>query len=195
MHFALAYQRGRSTVLLNTAEDYDPSNYTCLEPSDGKADILVNATLESGADYNARYPVEGFRLSYMETEAINIDNPFHKEGVVENPKTAQNDLKRIVELSLKVLTFMNACPEDVTGGSLSKAVKAKKRKGKTVQQRPYWNPWILGSEQVRRGSNPRGGSVSEHWRCGHWRKQPCGKGLSERKIMWIKPTKVGYGKS
>lgn len=32
--------------------------------------------------------------------------------------------------------------------------------------------------------------LEPHWRRGHWRNQPFGKGLSEKKLIWIKPTIV-----
>lgn len=35
-----------------------------------------------------------------------------------------------------------------------------------------------------------GNEVDPHWRRGHWRKQPFGVGLSQSKLIWIKPTIV-----
>lgn len=35
-------------------------------------------------------------------------------------------------------------------------------------------------------------AAKEHWRRGHWRNQVHGEGRAERKLIWIKPTLVGY---
>jgi hypothetical protein len=36
--------------------------------------------------------------------------------------------------------------------------------------------------------------ISPHWRRGHWRNQPFGEKLSEKKLIWIKPTIVNKEK-
>ncbi|QHV99308.1 hypothetical protein [Spirosoma endbachense] len=34
-------------------------------------------------------------------------------------------------------------------------------------------------------------AITPHWRRGHWRNQPVGIGLQDRRLLWIKPTIVG----
>jgi len=38
--------------------------------------------------------------------------------------------------------------------------------------------------------NQTGREVRSHWRRGHWRRQPCGPGLSQLHLAWIRPTVV-----
>lgn len=50
----------------------------------------------------------------------------------------------------------------------------------------------LGDEfaQTLERNSPHG-SVRAHWRMGHWRSQPYGPQSSLRKIIWIRPTRIG----
>lgn len=46
-----------------------------------------------------------------------------------------------------------------------------------------------GSDDIADGSAP-GHEVAAHWRRGHWRRHPCGPGLSQRRLIWIRPVLV-----
>ncbi len=52
---------------------------------------------------------------------------------------------------------------------------------------------FLGTD-YKRTNVETGISVSTHWRRGHWRNQPFGTGLKEKKLVWIKPTIVNKDK-
>jgi hypothetical protein len=54
---------------------------------------------------------------------------------------------------------------------------------------------FLGRDYKSHGpSVETGNTLSAHWRRGHWRHQPHGHGLTERKLVWIKPTIVNKDK-
>lgn len=42
----------------------------------------------------------------------------------------------------------------------------------------------------QRGAGTTAGSTATHWRRGHWRRQACGVGLTERRMRWIRPTMI-----
>lgn len=53
---------------------------------------------------------------------------------------------------------------------------------------------ICGKKFTEHNSESKDGEIRPHWRRGHWRKQPYGKGLQERKLLWIRPTIVNKEK-
>jgi hypothetical protein len=62
---------------------------------------------------------------------------------------------------------------------------------------PLQPRWI--GREFKRSSNPTGSnshaSPSTHWRRGHWRQQPCGEKMQQRKLVWIRPTLINSSES
>jgi len=208
--FCLTLPRGG----LKVAEDGDVTSILVNRVSEDTGDdLLVTATLESGADYSIKEPIRGFDLKeIMTTDALTVDSLLDEQGVNElknagilnpdydidmasDPQVCSRDLKVILEMALKCLTFMNACPDNIAEGTYSGKIKAKKGKGSALQRRPIWTPWILGETYVKKGSQSKvydstGKRISNHWRAGHFRQQPYGKDRAKRKTVWIEPYEV-----
>lgn len=61
--------------------------------------------------------------------------------------------------------------------------------------REEWTPnWIGRTYRVQRADGDgTHASPRLHWRRGHYRRQPCGTGRKEHKIIWLEPCLVGGG--
>ncbi|WP_063661508.1 hypothetical protein [Aliivibrio fischeri] len=99
--------------------------------------------------------------------------------------------------------FVTSYPNDAPASLVQKSLTAQseKQKNKAESQLKSMGhhkiTYIRLNEntQTSHGIGPSGTSIKQHWRRGHWRNQPIGKGLSEYKLLWIKPTLVGESKS
>lgn len=166
----------------------------------GKSYIVTFLDNE-GVSSHAHYPCRGTYAEqmsefgsqfYCSTE--NALEAFRREfGIEVNPNQLEADKWQngmVVRMAWKILCAMN-CTNDIVrvGGGVCR--EARTKKGKT---RPaLWNPIILDlGERIRtEGEDSSGAGVKLHWRRGHFRRQVCGVGRSQRKTMWIKPHKVG----
>lgn len=93
-----------------------------------------------------------------------------------------------VSIGLRLLLLLNARPELLTSARELRKSDPSAKKPKSA----LWSPNIIGErfqavsdDSVRSGRSPRW-----HWRRGHYRNQPHGPGLSQRKILWIEPMLV-----
>ncbi len=110
-----------------------------------------------------------------------------------------------IKLVINALCYLNSEKIDVTRkypeGTPEKlmkkaesAQKAKERKraNSKLESLGYTRIHFCG-EKIQYEYDESIGQEKElqpHWRRGHWRNQPYGKSLSERKLIWIKPTIV-----
>lgn len=94
-----------------------------------------------------------------------------------------------VSICLRLLLLLNAVPEILTAGRELRKADASPKKPTTA----LWSPNIIGEhysvqtcdEGVTPGRSPR-----MHWRRGHYRNQPHGPGLAQRKVIWLEPVLV-----
>lgn len=96
--------------------------------------------------------------------------------------------KTYVNIIFNLLFAMAARPELVEAGQ--KLGRHKKSNSE------IWTPNIIGRKYtVKRpeGYEPTGTGTHKrlHWRRGHFRHQPFGKGLTKTKIIWLEPTLIG----
>jgi hypothetical protein len=160
---------------------------------------IVTMLDHNGVTAYAHYPVEGTYGNQMAKYGSDfiIDDPIkmYLEEMAEDVKVEQIDADRrqvntVTRLAWKLLCAMNAANETVvTGGGIMR--EAREKKGKT---RPaLWSPIMLDlSERLSSdGDESQGVGVRLHWRRGHFRRQVCGVGRTERRLLWIKPHKVG----
>lgn len=95
-------------------------------------------------------------------------------------------MEQVVSLTFSLLLAITARPMLIENG---------RRQGRHKKPGlPIWTPNIVGRDyQYRSGTSGehQGGTVRMHWRRGHFRSQPFGPGLSDRKIIWIEPTLIG----
>jgi hypothetical protein len=111
-------------------------------------------------------------------------------------------ISKSIKLILNTICYINAFRNDVKVTStneqatellrqLEQTKKSRKRTKITqkLSKLSYSRIHLLGQNlqnEYERLSTGR--EVEPHWRRGHWRNQPYGKGLLETKLIWIKPT-------
>lgn len=136
-------------------------------------------------------------------QSENIEKP--QERLFAKAHESMMELLRLVG---NALLFLSAYPDEVeegwTEGAPRELVEITER-GRPKQRRETFDElWQMGYTKVRycgRSSQmhtqqldaPTPGKLSRHWRRGHWRRQPHGPGLRERKLIWIRPVLVGSG--
>lgn len=113
--------------------------------------------------------------------------------------------KEALRLIINGLCYLSAYRDDVTVGwpedtppsMLDKIRRAAKPKevARTISKlvsMGYTKIHYCGREFERKKTLnvPTGREINTHWRRGHWRNQPFGPGLSERKLVWIMPVLV-----
>jgi len=173
-------KEGVEIILEDDANGDDPQMIICVSTS-------------SGAAYSFNHPIREFTADKM--QELGFDVTDFGLSLPVDVKMGKTALATSVELFVKILTYMNAIPEDEEKGVL-KAKGKKSDKRPPLKQRDFWKPWIIGLQRtreakVRSGSSPSTpGSRIPHWRSGHWRQQPCGKDRSDVKVLWIKPTLI-----
>lgn len=96
--------------------------------------------------------------------------------------------KRIIHIVLNLIFAMAARPELVESGQ---RIGRHKKSNSEI-----WTPNIIGRKYtVKRPEGYEAGQTGTHkrlhWRRGHFRHQAHGKGLTERKIIWLEPVMVG----
>jgi hypothetical protein len=136
---------------------------------------------EHGEKFLMENPTEFYREMYE--QSVNLD------ALNEDKRQAHMGTR----LVWKLLCAMNAANETVTvGGSIVReAREATSRKPARVA---LWSPLMLDLSQRIETSDDdsgRGAGVRLHWRRGHFRRQAHGTGRMQRKMVWIKPHKVG----
>jgi len=112
---------------------------------------------------------------------------------VDGP-TADDGLCRIL---FNLMAYMKSDKAEIDWGEeVTKKKKVGWKSKKTVKTRVV-TPGILGPRETFRDKHTSvgaGTSPNTHWRLGHWRHQPCGKGRSETKLIWIRPILINAGK-
>ena len=102
---------------------------------------------------------------------------------------------RMEHLTLQTLLFLSAFPEGYQPESILRKATAKGSR----QLPGLYAARFVGKSQIRPdragqhhiASAPTGRTVAAHWVSGTWRRQPCGPGRNERKLIWIKPYPTG----
>jgi hypothetical protein len=111
-------------------------------------------------------------------------------GTEDRKQQEQSLLLRNIALqSILLLQYYPEIEEQIT-------VVPGKEKGfsKPTTEPQFLLPRWLGKESksVSSSAGKSGASKSTHFRRGHWRAQPCGKGRAETKITWVRPAWVSH---
>jgi hypothetical protein len=102
---------------------------------------------------------------------------------------------KMEHLAIQVLLFLSAFPEQY---SPEKTLRAPSAKGE--RQIPgLYAARFVGKSQMRPDRSgphnvavaPTGRIVAAHWVCGFWRRQPCGPGFKDRRLVWVLPYPTG----
>jgi len=74
--------------------------------------------------------------------------------------------------------------------SFAKNEREEKKISKRIEETGFSCINYVGEKYQRNHQTLGGNMTSSHWRRGHWRNQPYGKDLTQRKLIWIHPTIV-----
>jgi hypothetical protein len=172
---------------------------------------LIGLTHANGVWYDSTFNAEV-------RPTVQLHNLFYRETGERTPpalKTTRLDsdltetdeefLEKLGVVAFGTFLAMNAKPELMEQGKLLKRVQAK-----AGNAREFWSPNVIGpryrlkrevpridrhgkftADQARRAQGGTHASPRLHWRRGHFRNQPYGVGLRERKQIWIEPCLIG----
>jgi hypothetical protein len=104
-------------------------------------------------------------------------------------------LDSIKAIALQIVLSLEYLPELVESPASEAAGNARNSlaKTRTNQTRKGRSPRWIGRQYqavVPPAQTKGHASPQTHWRRGHWRSQPCGTGRQERRVVWVRPTRV-----
>lgn len=179
-------------------EDFDD---TCVRPPNdmGGQRFYITCEMNSGESYFAKlHMTDGIVENPEESEyAISEiqENMMKEARVNHNPDGKPTEI--IVQEGTKLLDAMcNMCLAIFTYLNLDRAkdtVSQAEATGKAkAKGNTFWKPAMIGLGLTVTGTSTQGNHASPfaHLRRGHWRWQNFGKGLSQRRRIWIEPTLV-----
>jgi hypothetical protein len=105
-------------------------------------------------------------------------------------------LSRMVGVALQSVLAMSYLPEliDEPAAAAAKPGKIRERpKAKPAELAPRWigKTFVRPRANIARSGSGSSSPKSAHWRRGHWRQQPIGKGRQLVRLVWIRPMFVG----
>jgi hypothetical protein len=117
-------------------------------------------------------------------------------------------IDRTIRLVINCLLYLTLSDRDIKEefpNDLPSNLRAKILKGKTKHQKEVATNEIKlsGFTKIKyvgtsfkdySKSDAKTGTISTHWRRGHWRNQKIGKELQDKKLVWIMPTIVNKDK-
>ena len=114
----------------------------------------------------------------------------------------QDSLRGIVRLALNGLVYLTAYPDDVSAiqypsKAPARLVKQALEGTPTERRRAESKLRVLGWGKMRTvgqhfaQADPHESGMRTHWRRGHWRRQAHGPQMSQRKLIWLKPMRIG----
>jgi hypothetical protein len=104
--------------------------------------------------------------------------------------------KRAFTLILGLAMTMTAVPEFTEQSKLlQQAITKGQGPSKETVRPALWEAGFIGrAYKIPVPKEHQGGTHNSpiaHWRCGHWRRQKHGPGLTKTKLIWMKPVFVG----
>jgi hypothetical protein len=173
-------------------------------PSSGQIPML-NSNYEGMAvttflDFNSPYGLIGYAASTMlEQQSIrNLMEQMHDE--LDSPvKSDELDIDfqyKILALAINILLFLSSVPSEYEPKELE-VIRKPRLEGKSIMSGLYPARFV-GQSQLRPTNKPShiasastGKHLAAHWAAGHWKRQPYGPKLAERKLIWISPYHTG----
>jgi len=154
-----------------------------------------------------------FRINYTKDSDTIDDTGFIPKFLQDNNNEEMTTGTRIFFTSIINLIINSLCyissdqekvkpewPSDTPGEVLDRLGKSNSKKQSEeikdyLKSLGFSKVSFLGREyRDNEKTVETGNIISPHWRRGHWRHQPHGHGLTERKLVWIKPTIVNKDK-
>jgi hypothetical protein len=149
-------------------------------------------TVSAFMDFDSFESATGYAASSkLERQSIREIMEYSHTDLKSHVKTDEIDkdfLYRMLALGMNILLFLSATPIEYEP---DKELRRPRMEGKHFISGLYPAKFI-GSSQLRPSSKPShvaslptGKHVAAHWKAGHWKRQPYGKGRTERKLIWI----------
>ena len=112
-------------------------------------------------------------------------------------------MDKALKLIVNSICYLNSVDKDIEIGAtnndaadiLQELEKTKKTQAVNklkdkLKKFTYSKIHFCGNKLKQQFQTELGGELDPHWRRGHWRNQPFGSGLTQTKLIWIKPTIV-----
>lgn len=112
-------------------------------------------------------------------------------------------MDKALKLIVNCICYLNSVDKDIEIGATNKEASdilrelEKTKKAQAVNKLKdklkrftYSRIHFCGNKLKQQLQTELGGELDPHWRRGHWRNQPFGSGLTQTKLIWIKPTIV-----
>jgi len=125
--------------------------------------------------------------------------------------SARDSLENVLSYIANCLCYLTSqpseekrYPDSAPASMVEKVINAStlknKNRAKSKLNAQGYHPIVYVGSHVQLLQNEhdgesKGGSVTTHWRRGHWRQQRHGEGAIEVKLIWIKPTLVAGEKN
>lgn len=141
-------------------------------------------------------------LDYLHLELIKIAERSPKElapNVDRTFKEYSDNIKLVINCILFISSQYNDSkrefPSDTPGNLKAKLSKVNSKTQKETIETELRNNGFtkinfLGTSYNNKVNAHGHGDIATHWRRGHWRNQPWGQEMKERKLIWIQPTIV-----
>lgn len=131
------------------------------------------------------------------TDGLTVKEVINEDESVFGKKDTPKELaiNFLLYLSLPKTDIIKQYPADTPQFLIDKLEKAHTKRKKQVvaqeiEQAGFTKLNIVGSSFKSSHTNGEGGTTCSHWRRGHWRNQPYGVQLSDKRLIWIQPTIV-----
>lgn len=124
------------------------------------------------------------------------------ENYIEAHKQNQETFRKVLRLVVNGLSYLTAYPEDAKetwqpGTPEKMRLKADEAPGAKERERAKsklisqgFFPIHLVGHGFQGVADAEGEHRKAHWRRGHWRHQAHGPGLTQRKLIWIRPARI-----
>lgn len=112
------------------------------------------------------------------------------EGAAVWDVSEKDFMREVMRFCYNALLYLGAVPLEYEPKVIRPAKEKKGRMQKEVLQARFlgqelYRPVVRPSDQ--KAHEPTGRKLDAHWRCGSWRRQACGPGWSQRKLIWVAP--------
>jgi hypothetical protein len=179
---------------LNNLKNYDfPKSISFEKSLEGKSGIImVNGFLDP--DFNRYFT---FSCTFDENTKLGAFKNSSKTFEETTGLTTEEMNKiydRIMCFAMNAVLLCSAVPVQYETEHVQRKARKEGKRIIPALVNPHWmgDQLVSARKHGRAKDNTEPTShVSPHWRRAHWRRQPYGKGLKERKLIWILPMHIG----
>jgi hypothetical protein len=184
-----------------------------VESPDETVGDTFRKTFESDADFNEEWtPIETPDKAKQMTAERGITLSSMPAGATSQEQKIKENLKQLpifreaLKLAVNCLCYLSSpsrevlarYPDsDITRAIIQPATPLERARAEKRAVREGYTLIHFCGDSLEHDPDavPTGRELSAHWRRGHWRNQAIGPGLSQHKLMWIRPTLVRKDKA